>query len=223
MECINVRDTLSDYVDGGLPATQAHQVAHHMTECDGCQRLELQLSEIRSAARDLPLHTPSKALWTRISNMIEAEGLIADPRATMSMKKETLLDRWRAAWAALSMPQLAGAGALAALLVTFGGIGFYRQFSNVVTMGGLQAALLPEESQLKSEFDLRFNALKAKLTGLDAQRRSALDAEMNRLEKSIEMCRLQLQAQPQDAQQLEQMRRLYAEKSALLDKIEQAK
>ena len=217
MECLTIKNTLSDYIDGGLPETEANQYASHMVGCESCQRLELQLAEIRSAARDLPLHTPSKALWTRISNVIEAEGLIADPRATLPMKKETLLDRWRERWAALSFPQLAGAGALAALLVAFGSIGFYRQFREVLTMGGLQASLLPEESKLKSEFDRKFAAVKAKMAGWDAQRRTAFETDLQRLEKSIAAGRQQLQADPQNAQKLAALRQLYAEKSALLD------
>ena len=222
MECLSIRNTLSEYIDGSLPEVESHRIAGHLTECDGCQRLELQLAEIRSAARDLPLHTPPKALWTRISNVIEAEGLIADPRATMSMKKETILDRLRERWAALSMPQLAGAGALAALLMMFGAVGFYRQFSHVITMNGMQASLA-EESKLKAEFELKLNAIKAKMTGWDAQQRNAFEGDLNRLEKSIEACRQQLLTHPNDAQQIEQMRKLYAEKSALLDKVAQLK
>lgn len=218
MECLILRTKLSDYVDGDLPETEAHQFAMHLTECESCQKLELQLAEIRMAARDLPLHTPSKALWTRISNTIEAEGLIADPRATRPMKKETWLDHWRERWATLSFPQLVGVGALATLLMAFGSIGIYRQFNGVVNMGAMQTSVLPEESKLKAEFDRKFNAFKAQMGGWDAQRRNAFESDLSRLEKSIETCRQQLAARPQDAQLLEQMRNLYAEKSALLDR-----
>ncbi len=217
MECLNVRNTLSDYLDNGLPETETHQFAAHLTGCEHCQKLELQLAEIRMAARDLPLHTPSKALWVRISNTIEAEGLIADPRATRSMKKETWLDALRHAWASLSFPQLAGAGALAALLVAFGSIGIYRQFNGLVNMGAMQTNMLTEESNLKAEFDAKFNAFKAKMSGWDAQRRTAFESDLSRLEQSIDTCRQQLTAHPQDAQLVEQMRKLYAQKSALLD------
>ncbi|NOT61815.1 MAG: hypothetical protein HOP19_16500 [Acidobacteria bacterium] len=217
MECLIVRNTLSDYLDSGLPETEAHQFAAHLTGCENCQKLELQLAEIRMAARDLPLHTPSKALWMRISNTIEAEGMLTDPRATRPMKKETLLDQWRNAWASLSFPQLAGAGALAALLVAFGSVGIYRQFNGVVSMGAMQTSVLPEESKLKSEFERKFDAFKAKMTSWDAQRRTAFESDLSRLEKSLDACRTQLAAHPQDAQLIEQMRQLYAEKSALLD------
>jgi Putative zinc-finger len=217
MECLIVRNTLSDYLDNGLPEMEAHQFAAHLTGCEHCQKLELQLAEIRMAARDLPLHTPPKALWMRISNTIEAEGMLTDPRATRPMKKETWLDALRERWALLSFPQLAGAGALAALLVAFGSIGIYRQFNGVVTMGAIQTNVLTEESNLKTEFDLKFNAFKAKMTGWDAQRRTAFESDLNRLGKSIDTCRQQLAAHPQDAQLVEQMRKLYAQKSALLD------
>ncbi len=217
MECLNVRNELSDYLDNGLPEMEAHRFAAHLTGCEHCQKLELQLAEIRMAARDLPLHTPSKALWTRISNTIEAEGMLTDPRATRPMKKETWLDALRERWAALSFPQLVGAGALAALLVAFGSIGIYRQFNDVVTMGAMSTSVLPEESNLQAEFDRKFNAFKAKMTDWDAQRRTAFESDLSRLEKSVETCRQQLAAHPQDAQLIEQMRKLYAQKSALLD------
>jgi predicted anti-sigma-YlaC factor YlaD len=218
MECLTVKNTLSDYLDNGLPEAEAHQFAAHLIGCENCQKLELQLAEIRMAARDLPLHTPSRALWTRISNTIEAEGLLTDPRATRPMKKETWLDALRERWAALSFPQLVGAGAMAALLVAFGSVGVYRQFSGSVNMGAMQtAAILPEESRLKAEFEQKFNAFKAKMTGWDAQRRTAFESDLSRLEKSLETCRTQLAAHPQDAPLIEQMRQLYAQKSALLD------
>ena len=217
MECLNVRNTLSDYLDSGLPETEAHQFAAHLTGCEPCQKLELQLAEIRMAARDLPLHTPSKALWTRISNTIEAEGMLTDPRSTRPMKKETWVDGLRERWAMLGFPQLVGVGALAALLVAFGSIGIYRQFNDVATMGAMQANVLSEESSLKAEFDQKFNAFKAKMTGWDTQRLAAFEYDLNRLEKSIDTCRQQLAAHPRDAQLIEQMRKLYAQKSALLD------
>ena len=217
MECLNVRNTLSDYLDSGLPETEAHQFAAHLTGCEPCQKLELQLAEIRMAARDLPLHTPSKALWTRISNTIEAEGMLTDPRTTRPMKKETWVDGLRERWAMLGFPQLVGVGALAALLVAFGSIGIYRQFNDVATMSAMQTNVLSEESSLKSEFDQKFNAFKAKMTGWDTQRRAAFESDLNRLESSIDTCRQQLAAHPQDAQLVEQMRKLYAQKSALLD------
>jgi anti-sigma factor RsiW len=221
MECLSVKNTLSEYIDGSLPEAQSLRIAGHLTECEGCQYLELQLSEIRSAARDLPLHTPSKALWTRISNVIEAEGLINDPRATMPMKKETIFDRLRHAWASLSGPQLAGAGALATVLIMFSAVGVYRQLSPA-ERNGLQAAMLVER-KLQAEFELKFNALKGKMTGWDAQQRNVFEGDLQRLEQSIERCRQQLQAHPGDAQYVEQMRKLYAEKTALLDKAAQAK
>jgi anti-sigma factor RsiW len=222
MECLSVRETLSEYIDGSLPEAQSLQLAGHLTECDGCQSLELQLSEIRSAARDLPLHTPSKALWTRISNVIEAEGLINDPRATMPMKKETFLDRLRHAWASLSGPQLVGAGALATVLIMFGAVGVYQQLSPA-DRNGISTAMLAEESQLKAEFELKLSALKAKMTGWNTQQRSAFEGDLQRIEKSIESCRQQMQAHPHDAQYVEQMRKLYAEKTALLEQAAQAK
>ena len=218
MECLNVRNTLSDYLDSGLPETEAHQFAAHLTGCENCQKLELQLAEIRMAARDLPLHTPSKALWARISNTIEAEGMLTDPRTTRPMKKETWLDALRERWAALSFSQLAGAGALAALLVAFGSIGIYRQFNGLINMGAMQTNVLTEESNLKAEFDVKFNAFKAKMSGWDAQRRTAFESDLSRLEQSIDTCRQQLAARPQDAQLVEQMRKLYAQKSDLLDR-----
>ncbi|MGH9853595.1 MAG: anti-sigma factor family protein, partial [Blastocatellia bacterium] len=71
MECRAVINSLSDYLDGQniwISGDEVKQIKTHLTNCPACQNLKLELGEIKTAARELPLHTPPRVMWTRITN-----------------------------------------------------------------------------------------------------------------------------------------------------------
>ena len=65
MECRAVVSSLSDYLDGRniwASDDEVEQIETHIANCPACRNLKLELSEIRNAGRELPLHTPPPAL-----------------------------------------------------------------------------------------------------------------------------------------------------------------
>src|SRR5438132_9937816 len=126
MDCGIVLNSLSNYLDGLLLDNEVQLIELHLGQCQPCHTIKLELSEIRQAARELPLHTPQRALWTRIRSSIEAE--------TAGLGKGREVARPPGWWARLldqrftfTLPQLVGTSALAIAFIAFGLVNIYRQ------------------------------------------------------------------------------------------------
>jgi hypothetical protein len=117
MDCQLVLGSLSNYLDGLLMGQEVRVIPP-------CNRVRLELVEIRTAARELPLHTPQRALWARVRLSIEAEATRPDPK---SLKQPSWWRRQMERRFTFTLPQLAGVGALAMALVAFSLLAAYRQ------------------------------------------------------------------------------------------------
>ncbi len=223
MECRNVVDSLSEYLDGFLSDNDAGRITGHLKSCSPCQMVRLELDQLRTAARELPLHTPPRALWTRISNEIEAELDAKKTLITNALPKPGLWERLRARNFSLTLPQLAGAGVLAVALIAFSAVSFYRQYNSVLTMRGMQTALFAEETQLKRELDRKMDAVKTRMNSWNPQRRADFEQKLIRIETSMQNCRQLLLAQPDDQAHQLMLRNLYQEKKQLLEDVERLK
>ncbi len=223
MECRNVVDSLSEYLDGFLSDNDTGRIEGHLKSCSPCQTVRLELNQLRTAARELPLHTPPRALWTRISNEIEAEFNAKKTLTTNALPKPGLLERLRARNFSFTLPQMAGAGVLAVALIAFSSVSFYRQYNSVLTMRGMQTALFTEETQLKRELDRKMDAVKARMNSWNPQRRADFEQQLNRIETSMQNCRQFLQAKPDDQAYQLMLRNLYQEKKQLLEDGERLK
>src|SRR5262245_36937089 len=76
MECRVVINSLSEYIDGSnlrISDEEIRSIKDHLVTCPKCQSIRRELTEIKNAARELPMHTPPRAMWTRIVNAIEHE------------------------------------------------------------------------------------------------------------------------------------------------------
>ncbi|MGH9756071.1 MAG: anti-sigma factor family protein [Blastocatellia bacterium] len=226
MECRAVVSSLSDYLDGRniwVSDDEIEQIETHLTNCPACRNLKLELSEIKNAARELPLHTPSRALWTRISKAIEAE---------ISTKNEPIRETQDVSgwWSWLnsrkftfSLPQLAAAGVFTALLIVAGISGIFGANSGRVDIRNAQNALLPEEAEIKEDLERRLDAINARKAQWDLQRRADFEQRMNKIDESLKRCRHELEGNPGDVAHQERVRALYDEKRKLLDTVERLK
>ncbi len=226
MECRAVVSSLSDYLDGRniwVSDDEIEQIETHLTNCPTCRNLKLELSEIKNAARELPLHTPPPALWTRISKAIEAE----IPTENRPIREAQNASGW---WGWLnsrkftfSLPQLAAGGAFAALLIVAGISVVFDANSGPVDFRGAQNALLPEEDEIKADLERRLGAINARKAQWDSQRRDDFEQRMNRIDESLKRCRYMLEDNPKDAAHQEMVRELYNEKRQLIEDVERLK
>lgn len=231
MECRAVVSSLSDYLDGRniwVSEDEIEQIETHLTNCPACRNLKLELSEIKNASRELPLHTPPRALWTRISKAIEAE--ISTGNAPIRETRNA--SGW---WGWLnsrkftfSLPQLAAGGAFTALLIVAGISGIFGansggRHSGSLNFRGAQNALLPEEDEIKADLERRLGAINARKAQWDSERRADFEQRMNRIDESLKRCRYMLEDNPKDAAHQGMVRALYDEKRRLLEDVERLK
>lgn len=224
MECKTVRASLSDYLDGRdswLASEEALSIENHLGSCPGCRNLQLELAEIRTAARELPLRTPPRALWTRIVNEIEIEQALASPAAEESVVAAI----WRRVASfrlTFSLPQVAAVATLA-LIVTSVAIFNNRGKSDEMDFTRLQSALIREELNKKAEIDRKMARIEERKASWDPAFRADFERQLTRIEDSIRECRRTLNGAPNDLNQVQRMLDLYEEKRQLLDDVERLK
>ena len=227
MECRAVVSSLSDYLDGRniwASDDEVEQIETHLTNCPACLNLKLELSEIKIAARELPLHTPPPALWTRISKAMEAEISTENWPARETQNASGWWGWLNSRKFTFSLPQLAAAGAFAAILIVAGISGIFGDNSPKLKFRDFQSLLLlPEEDEIKANLERRLGAINARKAQWDSQRRADFEQRMNRIDESLKRCRHMLEDNPNDAWSQQTVRALYDEKRQLLEDVERLK
>ena len=222
MECRTVRLSLSDFMDGRNGSSndsEMRNIEDHLASCPSCRSLQLELNEIKTAARELPLRTPPRALWTRIVNEIEIEQVVG---TGTGQPVSGLWGRLTSFRFTFSLPQMAGVAALAVVLITFTVLNFRGQ-SNEMDFTRLQSALIREEMTKKAEIDRKMAAIEERKANWDPAFRADFERQLNRIEESIKQCRKNLEASPNDLNQVQRMLDLYEEKRQLLEDVERLK
>ena len=225
MECRTVAGSLSDYMDGRqawLTDGEVHEIQDHLVSCPNCQNLERELAEIKMAARELPLHTPPRALWARIVNEIELEQMAEAMPSRARTSPQTWWERLSARRFTFSLPQMAGVGALALCLLVAGVVS-YRTPSNDLDFTRVQSALLREENHKIAEIERKMAAINERKATWDPTIRTDFERQLNRIEESIKMCQQKLETNPKDLAQAQMKLDLYEEKRQLLEDIERLK
>jgi hypothetical protein len=228
MECRAVVSLLSDYLDDQevwLSESDVRDITNHLGKCSKCWSVKQELNEIRSAARELPLHTPGRAVWARISNIIEVE-VPASKRPTRVEAPD--LSRWE--WLkshkfTFNLPQLAGAAVVAFALLSIGVINQSNptEKGGVDMIGGATTALLSDEDRIKAELTRRLDAINARKSKWDPLMREEFERHLKMIEDSLQHSRQLLDSNPADQVQQQMVLSLYQEKRQLLDDVERLK
>ncbi|MEY3283251.1 MAG: hypothetical protein RIR86_1264, partial [Acidobacteriota bacterium] len=121
-----------------------------------------------------------------------------------------------------SLPQMAGVAALAVVLITVTVLNFRGQNSEM-DFTRLQGALIREEMTKKAEIDRKMAAIEERKANWDPAFRADFERQLNRIEESIKQCRKNLEASPNDLNQVQRMLDLYEEKRQLLEDVERLK
>ena len=74
MTCNRVTNHLDDYLDGGLPATDRHDVEAHLDTCPDCREVIQRERELRRALGALPVSAPSPDFFDRALQVAAREG-----------------------------------------------------------------------------------------------------------------------------------------------------
>ena len=227
MECRAVVSSLSDYLDSRniwASDDEVERIETHLTNCPACLNLKLELSELKNAARELPLHTPPPALWARISKGIEAEVSIENVPARGAQKASGWWGWLNSRKFTFSLPQLAAAGAFAAILIVAGISGIFDANQDPLRFRAAQSGLLlPEEDEIKANLERRLGAINARKAQWGVAHQIICGEPINRIDESLKRCRHMLEDNPKDAYRQEMVRALYDEKRQLLEDVERLK
>jgi anti-sigma factor RsiW len=86
LDCDGFADALADYLEGDASDSVRSAVEAHATSCAACGQLLADLTAMRADAAALPPLTPSRDLWSGISERIDARVIpLEAPRATRGL------------------------------------------------------------------------------------------------------------------------------------------
>ena len=230
MVCEQCQELISDYIDGTLELGEQTKMEHHLADCEGCRAVRDDLLQVVHFSKQLPLHTPSSAVWARIETDLAAER----PRSSWS--------RAQAAWARvqnrylrLSIPQLAASAAALAILMSLGFLfvrqnneGFAHQFaaSPAADAAPLTRNLLsnPQEAEAITQMEQRIDQLaqtvEQRKVAWTPELRQAFDRNMIHVDQTLIECRHQLSNNPADRTSQDLMLNAYREKVRFLEGFE---
>jgi Putative zinc-finger len=125
MDCEKCQELLSDFLDGTLKGGVRTSLSAHLEGCAACSvvrdELELIVGAARASREDFYAPPDSRAMWLRISNVIEGERALrpAAAAATAAPPRASVWERlFRRRWE-LTLPQMASAVAAIAVSVAF--------------------------------------------------------------------------------------------------------
>jgi len=72
MRCYEIRDVLTEFIEGSLPEEQAREVADHIARCKACERDVRQMEQLIAALRSLPPADAPSRLRPSISDALHA-------------------------------------------------------------------------------------------------------------------------------------------------------
>lgn len=229
MECRAVINSLSDYLDGQqtwMTENEKLSIEEHLVACPTCQNLKYELTEIKTAARELPLHTPPQAVWVRIANTLEAELPSSERKTREEFPHETWAEWLKRRLAAYTLPQMAGASALAIALIVAGVYGIFginNSEPKQLNLTAAQSALLPDENEIKAELNRLLDEINVRKAGWEPQVRADFENRLAKIEGLLEGCRSKLSSNPADKEQQQMLRGLYNQKRQMLKDAESLK
>jgi negative regulator of sigma E activity len=231
MDCEKCQDLLSAYIDGELTVDDRRQLSAHLQECLPCFSVREDLHAIVGYCREHrgeydPVPS-SQAMWIRIRNTVEAEGLASSARVAVATEKSSgILSRvFHASWQ-MTFPQLAATAcaiAIAVSLATTLGIQRLRSMSET---GENPAALThssspdvrPDYRTRQQQMDISYWNQRVELRKVkwSPQVRDAFERNLNVIDKAVDESRQQLIQNPHDEVSEELFNAALSEKMELL-------
>ena len=218
MLCNQCQELVSDYIDGALELGEQLQVERHLADCEACRAVRDDLLQIVHFSRQLPLQTPSGAVWARISSAVSSE-----QPSSVWYRTARRLSTIRARHFDVSIPQLLASAAALVIVATVTVTLLRRQGPGDLTANGGQVTpgeRMPLSHQDVAKMEAKINELAKTVEQRQSTWNPALRETFQRnliyVDQSLEECRLDLDANPADDVSQELMLGVYREKMRLL-------
>lgn len=223
MVCTECQEILSEYIDGALELGEQVNIERHLADCEPCRAMRDDLLQIVHFSHQLPLQSPSPALWSRIRSDVDSlhTGVWSRPQRWLA--------RVRALNFNLSIPQLAAGAAALVVVVSLSAIVSQRGSGSLQpaarsVASAANADVTPLSSSDFQQLEKQISSLSAtveqKKTSWDPELRSEFERNLYYIDQSLVECRHQLKNNPADDVAQELMLNAYREKVRLLDSFE---
>ena len=217
MFCNQCQELVSDYIDGALELGEQLQVERHLSDCEPCRAVRDDLLQIVHFSRQLPLQTPSGAVWARIRSEVSSE-----QPASVWHRTARRLSTIRTRHFDLSIPQLLASAAALVIVATVTVTLLRRQGAVDLTPGGDSAMgeRVPlshrDVAQMEEKINELAQTVEQRQRTWNPELREAFQRNMIYVDQSLAECRLDLDANPADDVSQELMLGVYREKMRLL-------
>jgi putative zinc finger protein len=223
MVCTQCQELLSEYIDGALELGEQVNIERHLADCDSCRAVRDDFLQIVHFSHQLPLQSPSPALWTRIRSDVDSL-----PSGVWS-RPQRWLARIRTLNFNLSIPQLAAGAAALVVVVSIGAILSQRDRGSLQAAApSVAAAAVPDITplsnadlqQLENQISSLSATVEQKKNSWDRELRTEFERNLYYIDQSLVECRHQLKNNPADDVSQELMLNAYREKVRLLDSFD---
>jgi len=231
MDCEKCQELLSAYIDGELTVEDRRQLSAHLQECLPCFTVREELGAIVNFCRDHrgeydPVPT-SQAMWIRIRNTVEAEGVASIAQAAVASERGSgFLSRvFHASWQ-LTFPQLAATACAIAIAVSLATTLGIQRLKNPSDRGDNPAVMAlrdtpdvrPDYRSRQQQMDIGYWNQRVELRKVkwSPQVRDAFERNLNVIDKAVDDSRQQLMQNPHDEISEELFNAALSEKMELL-------
>lgn len=222
MICKQCQELLSEYIDGALELGEQVDIERHLRDCDPCRGVRDDLLQIVHFSQQLPMQSPSTALWKRISSDL------AELQPSFWTRRLRWLASIRTLNLSFSVPQLIAAAAALAIVVSIGvivsrrGDGQPQLSSSFGRLSSTEVTPLSQTDlqQLEKQISQLSVAVEQRKESWDPELRTAFERNLLYIDQSLLECRHQLKDNPADNVSQELMLNAYREKVRLLEGFE---
>jgi hypothetical protein len=209
MNCEKYQELLSDLVDGIASADDRNSIETHLNGCVVCAEIRDDFVAIVTHCQDhrgeYDAVPNERALWLRISNTIEAEGAVAQPKVDVPSGAGWWFRLMNSSWQ-LSFPKLASAVVMIAVMASLATvfIGKMSPSGGGVMQAGFGPATASlsiddryrQQQQAIAYWNQRVEANKARW---NQQMRETFDRNMSVIDAAVNDSMTQLRQNPHDA------------------------
>jgi len=219
MVCSQCQELLSDYIDGALELGEQINIERHLSDCEPCRAVRDDLLQIVHFSHQLPVQSPSTALWPRIN-----AGL-AELQPSFWNRSLRWLQNLRTLNFNFSVPQMIATAAAIAIVVSTGII-LSRRDNGITPLSTAGITLSPSDPTPLSQADLQVlekqisqlsESVEQRKDSWDPELRNAFERNLLYVNQSLAECRHQLSDHPGDDVSQELMLNAYREKIRLLE------
>lgn len=222
MVCKQCQELLSEYIDGALELGEQVNIERHLGDCEPCRAVRDDLLQIVHFSQQLPMQSPSTALWPRISSDL------AELQPSFWARPLRWLDSFRTLNFNFSVPQLIASAAALAIVVSIGVIASRRdnvqpgvaQNAGMISTADVRPLSQTDLQQLEKQINQLSEAVEQRKEAWDPALRTAFERNLLYIDQSLVECRHHLRDNPADNVSQELMLNAYREKVRLLEGFE---